>query len=282
MSTLTTPQSPRALILATLLHAGVVVAVLVFAWWSKKKVEETPQIFELVAGEGMDYQAKEAPTTAASAPAIKVDVPQPLPPVVTPKAQPKVVETPPPPKVEPKKETPPPKKETPPPPKVEKAPPVKIEQAPPPKMKFEDFARKHPQKTPQAKAPPPIKAKTIDADSIAGRVASSTTNTVKAGAGGTAMTAAEEDLWGRYQAMLLQRIRAALLAGGITDNRSARVEFRLSGGGAISNARIISPSGSGEFDAAVLQAFRSIGALGPPPTGGAQTLSVLVNLHERT
>jgi colicin import membrane protein len=281
MSTLTTPQSPRAFLLSTLLHVSVVVLLLLFAWWSKKKVEETPQIFELVAGEGMDYQAKEAPTTAAAAPAIKVDVPQPLPPVVTPKAQPKAVETPPPPKVELKKETPPPKKETPPPPKVDKAPPVKIEKAPP-KMKFEDFAKKHPQKTPQAKAPPPIKAKTIDADSIAGRVASSTTNTVKAGAAGTAMTAAEEDLWGRYQAMLLQRIRAALLAAGIADNRSARVEFRLSAGGAISNARIIRSSGSGEFDAAVLQAFRSIGALGPPPTGGAQTLAVEVNLHERT
>lgn len=285
MATLTTPQSPRALILSTLLHALVVLAVLLFAWWSKRKVDETPQIFELVAGPGEDYQATEAPTTAAPAPTIKLDLPDP-PPVVTPAPQPtpKVVEPTPPPKKEPPPPTP--KKETPPPtPKVEKATPVpKVEKAPEPapkKMSLEDFRKAHgAPKTPQPKAPPPVTPKKIDVNSVAGKVASTSASESQTGASGTA-TKTDDDLMGRYYALIRQRIRAALIAAGVTDNRSAQVRFQISALGAISSPSIVGSSGSSEFDAAVLQAFRSIAPLGPPPVGGAQTLSVTVNLHER-
>jgi colicin import membrane protein len=282
MATLTTPQSPRALILSTLLHALVVIGVLLFAWWSKRQVDQTPQIFELVAGPGEDYQATEAPA-AVPAPAIKLDLPPP--PVVTPAPQPtpKVVEPTPP----PKKETPPPtpKKETPPPtPKIEKAPPVpKVEKAPEPapkKMTLEDFRKAHgAPKTPQAKAPAPVTPKKIDVAGVAGAVSS--TSSSSAGASGTA-TKTDDDLMGRYYALIRQRIRNALIAAGVTDNRSAQVRFQISGQGVISSPVIVGASGSSEFDAAVLQAFRTIAPLGPPPVGGAQTLSVTVNLHERT
>ena len=64
MSTASTAHSPRAFMLSVLLHASVAIALLIFAWWSNRRQPEQPQIFELVAGEGNDYAALEAPTTA--------------------------------------------------------------------------------------------------------------------------------------------------------------------------------------------------------------------------
>ncbi len=285
MATITSPRSPRALVLSTLLHALVVVLVLLIGWWSKRKVEETPQIFELVAGDGQNYAATEAPTTAVKMPELKLEPLEPEP-VVTPAPQPEpkqVVEPPPTPKVTPKQEkAPTPKQETPPVKKTEKAPPTPKQEPAPKKIRFEDFNKKNPVKTPTPKTAPKITPKKIDAEKATGRLAGATTNSVSEGAGGKALTRAEMDLWDAYQAMLIQRIRRALEAAGMTDNRAARVQFRLSAQGAISNARITNSSGSSEFDAAVLQAFRSIGALGPPPTGGAQELSVLIELRERS
>lgn len=284
MSTASTAHSPRAFMLSVLLHASVAVAVLVFAWWSNRRQPEQPQIFELVAGEGNDYAALEAPTTAAPpVPTVKIDLPDPVP-IVTPAPQPEpprpVVERAPEPRPVPREETPPPKK-------IEKKAPEKAQKKPEPKRElerttFDSFRKEHGDPKPvKARPAPKITPKKINADSIAGRVASDSTNSVKAGAGGTALTRAQADLWAAYQAMIIQRIRRAMEAAGVTDLRSARVEFRVSAGGIVSAARITDGSGNRDFDNAVLTALRSIGTLGPPPTNRAETLSVIIEMRER-
>jgi TonB family protein len=283
MATLTTPQSPRAFFLSALLHAIAVLLLMLFAWWTNQRIKEPEQIFELVAGEGQDYMAKEAPTTTVSAPTIKAVIPEPKPVVVTPPPTPKIERAPDP----VPKETPPPqpKKETPPPPKtVEKAKPTPVPEKAPeqPKMTFDKFTKEHgAPKTPQPKAPPPITPKKIDADKIAGRVASDSTNAVTKGAGGTALTRDElADQWALYQSMLIQRIRRSMQEAGFLDLRSVRVEFRISAEGEISGGRIVSGSGSSDFDEGVLRAIRSLGRVPPPPSGRAETLRPLINLRE--
>lgn len=271
MARLTTARSPRAFLLAVLLHALLVGTVLLFAWWHQRNRPETPQIFELVAGPGNDYAAITAPAPDPVTPTVKLELPEPPAPKIE-----RVPEPTPPPKREP---VPPP-----PAPKVKKAAP-KIEKAPEPKpaqprTTFNQFVKEHgPPKTQAPKAPPKISPKTIDVDALARRAPAA--SDAKRGAGGTALSRPEMDLWEAYRSMIIQRIRRSMESAGMTDLRSARVEFRVSAMGDISGARIVASSGSAEFDAAVLAAFRSIGRLGPPPTGQAETLVVTIEMRER-
>lgn len=282
MTHLTTARSPRAFALSVLLHATIVAVVLFVAWWNSRQTEETPQIFELVAGEGNDYAALEAPTTAAPVPAIKVDLPEPTPiierapePVPTPRIEP----VPDPPQAPPKQPPPPKKVEK----ATEKAPPKAQPKSDVTRTTFDKFRKEHGEpKVTKARPAPKITPKKINADSIAGRVASDSTNAVKAGAGGTALSRVESDLWAAYQAMIVERIRRAMLAAGVTDLLTARVEFRVSAEGSVSAARITGSSGNRDFDAAVLAALRSLGRLGPPPSNQAETLSVSIEMRERS
>ena len=131
---------------------------------------------------------------------------------------------------------------------------------------------------PQAKpvkqaAPTPIKTKSIDVGSI--------TSKVTVGAGGTAMSSTEQDLSRRYVNFIIQRIIQSMQQAGITDLRSAGVEFQVSADGLISGAQITKTSGSASFDRAVLSAFRAIGRIGPPPTKRAEVFRTVINLTEQ-
>lgn len=284
MTTASPAQSPRAFLLSVLLHASVVIALLIAAWWSKHRQPEQPQIFELVAGEGNDYAALEAPTTAAPpVPTVKLDLPDPVP-VVTPAPEPQrapVIERAPEPKPTPRETTPPPPK------KVEKKAPEKVQKKPEPKRElerttFDKFRKEHGDPKPVTPRPAPkITPKTINADSIAGRVASNSSNSVKAGAGGTALSRTDSDRWSAYQALIIERIRREMERAGVTDLRSARVQFSVSALGVVSDPRITGGSGSSDFDAAVLRALRSLGTLPIPPSERAETLAVTIEMRER-
>ena len=147
------------------------------------------------------------------------------------------------------------------------------------KVSFADFAQQHGKPTAKTstKPPAPIKTRSIDV----GKVTSAAETKVTVGAGGTAMTTQELALSKAYVALIIQRIRQSLEAAGINDVRSAGVEFRVSLEGAISNARIVAPSGSSKFDQAVLAAFRSIRPIGRPPTGKAEKFETVIRLTER-
>ncbi len=276
-------RSPSAYFLSAFLHAFVVASLVLLAFMARKKPDEEPHVFELVAGEGDNYAATEAP--AAGVPdAPKIEMPPvikpeprpappdpvitPTPPPPPPKAAPQPVPTPP--KIEPKVEPKPPPKKAPEPPKP----------APKPMTK-EEFDRLNPQKkTAAPKAPAPIVTKKIDVAGIAkGLTAGSTTITV--GSGGTALTRAESDLLDAYAQLILQRIRESLERAGLSDMLEVRVEFRVAANGAITGVRAVNSSGNREFDQAVLAAFRSVRPVGPPPTNRPEAFVVNVRMRER-
>ena len=101
-------------------------------------------------------------------------------------------------------------------------------------------------------------------------------NTTKVGTGTQSINRVEGELTDAYLALIVQRIRESLVRSGVTDLREALIEFNVSTTGVISNARIVTGSGSGSFDAAVLEAFRSIRPIGPPPTGRAESFQVTI------
>lgn len=274
------PRSPSAYFLSSFLHAFVVGVLLLMALMARKKPEDPPHIFELVAGEGDNFAATEA--AGAGVPEVpRVELPAiktpPLPkapppePVPQPVPQPKVVvqPVPAPPKVEPKKQpTPTPKKAP--------EPPKQVAQAP--KMTKAEFDKLNPQKsTPARQAPAPIRTQKIDAEGIAKGVTAGSPK-VSAGAGGKALSRAESDMLAAYGALIRQRVAAALEGKGLGDHLESRVEFRVSATGVISNARIISSSGDASFDQAVLAAFKTIRPIGPPPTNQAHVFTVGVRV----
>ncbi len=280
MNNAPTAPMPRSFGLSALLHLSIVVALLVAAWWSQRTPDEQPVVFELVAGDGDNYAATEAPTTTAPVTTISLKLPEPIPePVRLPEPKPLPPEPKPQPKPPEPKPEPKPVEKKPAPitiKPVPEKPPVKVETVPE-KVSFADFAKEHGKPAPQpVKQPAPIRPQTINV----GKVTAAVESKVSVGAGGTAMTTTEIELSKAYVALIIQRIRQALEAAGINDVREAGVEFRVSLDGAISNARITQSSGSSKFDQAVLAAFQSIRPIGRPPTGKAEIFTTTIRLRE--
>lgn len=285
-------RSPSAYFLSAFLHAFVAVVILVMAFQARKQKEEDRHIFDLVAGDGDNYAATEAPRQGVpDAPKIEMPPvvrpePRPTPPAVQPQPepptqqpvqpppqtkQPVVQPVPAPTKVEPKAQ---------PTPKAQKTPEPQPSRQ---QMSKAEFDRLNPQKqtsAPKTAANTPIKTQKIDVAGIrSGLTAGSSTITV--GSGGTALTRAETDLLDAYAQLILQRIRAALEEAGLSDMREVRVEFRVSAAGAITSVRAVSSSGSSTFDQAVISAFRTVRPIGPPPTNRAEAFVVNVRMRDR-
>src|SRR5678816_4266212 len=88
-----TATSPRAFLLSATLHGGVVALLLFFTYVMSTQVTPTPKVFELVAGEGDNFMAREAPALGVpggvkvaipKAPERKPAPPEPMPPEVAP------------------------------------------------------------------------------------------------------------------------------------------------------------------------------------------------------
>ena len=93
---------------------------------------------------------------------------------------------------------------------------------------------------------------------IKGVLGGSTANKT-GGAGGTALTRNEGPVLDAYFALLRERLLKALdKPAGLSDTLVAEVEFRLNADGSITGAKIIGPSGSAEFDRAVLDAYARV------------------------
>ena len=73
-----------------------------------------------------------------------------------------------------------------------------------------------------------------------------------------------------YWDRLLGKLRAVHeKPAGLDDGLVVRVEFLLRADGTVGDVRILASSGSAEFDASVVAAFRRLGGLGSPPAGKA-------------
>ncbi|MBL9186372.1 MAG: TonB C-terminal domain-containing protein [Opitutaceae bacterium] len=287
--------SPRAFLCSLGLHGLVALALLLSL---VSRTDEPPQkILQLVAGEGDNYMANEAPalgvTGGISVPMTKAPEPRPAPaPEPTPPAPAPAPPTP------TAKATAPEeipnfskqitrkliiaeskaKLEL----KREAAAKKKREEEERKRISKEEFDQKN--KARSAPAPAkntPTKVAKIDAEGIAKGVVGGSPNNKVGGAGGKALTAAEGDEAERYGAALLQRLKDALdRTPGLNDGLRAEAEFTIEADGRLTRARITKSSRNDAFDKAVLEAIASV-RMGTRPRGVAATQLVPFSTHGR-
>lgn len=273
------------------LHGAVVAVMFLVAYSSSFESKVTTKPFELVAGEGDNFSATEAPALGVPN-GVKLTIPNPPPPApeLTP---PKIEPTPAPPEptpappepTPPKPKTPEPK--TPPPTPVPEQPKnatptksgsgktktlaeemrwktivgeSKIKQQVA-KEKAAEKKRLEQERKEQAKreALAAAKAPRIDAEGIAAGVRGGSTSNTKGGAGGTALSRPDGPALEAYFGMLRERLLRALdKPPGISDTLVAEAEFRIGADGSLTAAKIVKSSGSPEFDRAVIEAFSRV------------------------
>lgn len=295
-----TAQSPGAYALSVSLHAAAIALLLAITWWLKQSVEENPVILT-IAGDGNNYLATKAaalgeeggkgPQQALFTPQ-PAPTPQPLPPAPEPPAETLLQPAPAP--VTAVVDTP----KTPDTPKPTKAPAptsdmakavhrLATKRAENVRQKYlkeqKEIARKEAlaeakrmskaefdkANQTKSKAGPATTAKAVKLPSVAegmkGGAVGGNAAVKFAGAGGEALRRAEADAMQSYIAMICSRIKQTMERAGFSDALNLEVQFAISAAGLVSNPQITKSSGSGDFDRAVLEAFRSIGNIGPPP-----------------
>jgi TonB family protein len=280
------------------LHGALVAVVLFLTYALQTQIKETPKIFELVAGEGDNYMATEAP--ALGVPGVKLNVPAaiPVPINATPAPEP-----------EPVIERAPEKPAVKTPPKTAEAKPVetktpnytkdvmriakkresrlveadrKKREAEAKRISKAEFDKLNKGKT-ASKQPVGTGAKVarIDAEGIAKGVVGGSVNNKTGGAGGKALSRAEQSALESYIALLIQRLRAAHeKPPGLSDLLEAKVEFRIAADGTLSSAKIVDSSGSAEFDRSVLEAVARVRSIGPTPNGKSDVWVVTFRMKE--
>ncbi len=275
-------RMPAAFVTSVLLH-GLVVAVLLLAAYSKSfESKPATKIFELVAGEGDNFAATEAPALGSPG-GIKLSVPTPPIPRPEPVA-PEVTN----PEPVPEKPIPPPPVPKPPipvAPPVPKQEPVKSPTEPKPttsktktmaeQMRWEAIRSESKIKTQIARDKAAEKkrleqeakvakaaaasAPRVDVEGIVKGVQGGSTANKEGGAGGKALVRSDGPVMEAYFGMLRDRLLKALdKPPGLSDTLVAEAEFRIGADGSIRGAKIISPSGSAEFDRAVLEAYSRV------------------------
>ncbi len=285
-----TASSPSAYSVSVMIHGAFVAMVLVSAWVLKDQPLNKPtEVFELVAGEGDNWQATEA--TAYGRPDATGTTPIAPPSTPTPAPAPPATTRPPERSISQqmaqiaarrerqivtqhrreeaarerreaaeraKAEKLAAQKEA-----ADKAAADKAAAEQRKTMTKEEFDRLNPQRTPrssssskQSSGPPPK----IDTRGLATGVQGGTT--AEAGSSGKAFSRAQQDRLGTYFALLKQKVKTAhVMPMGATDRLSARVSFHVSASGLISQVKIIRSSGNAEFDESVIAAFRAVGRM---------------------
>ena len=314
-----TARSPSAFLLSAMLHGLFAAALLYTAYALKDEVIDKGKIFELVAGEGDNFAATEAPAlgtpggvkfdmpaAAASAPAPVFTPPEPIAPAPEPVA-PSPVQAVEPPKAQPKA-------------KPEPSPVVKAEAKPAAKtdpvvpnlvksmkrVQVRIDSKQRAQREKEAKAAAlaaknaeiaarkaellaqgkatgggQSKLAKIDAEGIAAGVRGGSTNNKVGGAGGTALSRGEQDLLDSYFALLKQRLKEAheKPVNG-GDNLVAIAEFHLSPAGTLSQVHIVKSSGDAEFDQSVLDAFHKVSSIRRQDDQGELTRQVTFRMKD--
>lgn len=285
--------------LSLTLHGAIVAIVLFFTYAVHTQVKEQPKIFELVAGEGDNYMATEAP--ALGTPGVKLNVPtQPTPaPVIKPEPQPEPEPAPPEPVIERAPEKPAPKAEV--KPAEPKTPNYtkdvmriaskrekrlveadrKKREAEAKRISKAEFDKQNKSKTQPKGGARSTSVQRIDAEGIAKGVVGGSVNNKTGGAGGKALSRAEQSALDSYIALLLQRLRAAHeKPAGLSDLLEAEVEFRIAADGTLSGVKIVRSSGSSEFDRSVLEAFARVRSIGPTPNSKSDVWVVTFKMKE--
>ncbi len=294
-----TANSPGAFMLSATLHTAAVIIALLFGYVSRS--DDPPEkIMELVAGIGDNYTATEAPALGTPE-GLRSNVPKVAEPKPTP-AEPVRQEAPPAPP------TPAPPTTTPTSPPEKPLPDfakqvrrniivgeskakllIKKEQAAE-KKRADDEAKKLTKEqfdaANKSKNNPPTKvasnkAPKVDAEGIAkGVVGGSAANKV-GGAGGKALTSDNSDVLAAYEKMFRDRLRREFAAPpGLSDRLKVEIEVRSNADGSLTGARIVTSSGSADYDRAVLDAIRAVKMPARPDKKG-QSVSFIFSMSER-
>jgi colicin import membrane protein len=100
------------------------------------------------------------------------------------------------------------------------------------------------------------------------------------GAGGKELSAAEGKRMERYFAMLIQRLRESHeKPGGLSDLLNAEVQFMVAANGSLSAVRIVRSSGNADFDQSVLEAFARV-RMPARPDGKSDVQSLTFRIKE--
>lgn len=304
-----TARSPTAFLISATIHGLFAAAMFYTAYALKDEMIDKAKVFELVAGEGDNYAATEAPALGTPD-GLKFEMPAgpKIAPVFTP---PEPIAAPEP-VIQPAVETVPisPVVKPEPKPKPEPSPVVKSDPktATKPDPAVPNFVNKmkrvqvrldskqRAQREKEAKAAAlaaknaeiaaqkaallkgngsSSKTPRIDAEGIAKGVLGGSTANKVGGAGGTALTRAEQDELGSYFALVKMRIKEAMVPVDADDNIVAKVEFHVSQAGTLSQVRIIKTSGNADYDQAVLDAFHKVSSVRRESDGQGELVSTL-------
>jgi colicin import membrane protein len=275
--------------MSVLLHGSAVVLAVLLTMTLHEKDDPPPQVFELVAGDGTDFNATEAPAGAE--------------PPVTPVTQVKSVREWTPPELE-AEPLPTPVQPVPPAPaptptvqptselaqvkmkKPKQVKPTPLIPTPTPSsarpatearqtVNYDEFRKENKIKstTPRAQTAPGPTPR-LNPEAIK-RGVTGGTGANSAGAGGRELTASEGAAMERYLAVLRQQLRINHeKPAGLSDLLWAEVTFTMAANGRLSGMRITRSSGNAEFDRSVIDAFVRVGSVGPRPDGktGSSTL----------
>ena len=288
MTTVMSDRYPNAVLASALIHGAVIGLLLLMTYVVHQQAKEHPQIFELVAGEGDNYGAKEAPALGVTG-GIKVpatEAPKP--------AEPSPIE-PAAPEAAPLQAVAPPVTKAPDPAakianlvktierKSDRAVEKVRKEAEKERLTKEQYDKLNKSKSaPTAKTTASgVKVTKVDSEGIAkGVIGGSTANTT-GGAGGKALVRGDGDVIDAYYSLLKQRLKAAFEPPpGLSDTLVASVEVRSNSDGVLSRARIVKSSGSGEFDRAVLDAIAHT-QMPARPDGTSETITFPFTMKEK-
>lgn len=287
-----TDRFPVAWMVSLTMHAAIAGLMFLLAYAAEQSRAETTKVFELVAGEGDNFAATEAPARGEPG-GIKVEVPEP------PAPKPEELRAP---EVAPEPEslavTPaPPKPVEKPLPKLPnlskmiekkvdraeakaKATIAKKRAAEAKKLSKEEFDRQNKKKVAAKPAGVPKIAK-IDSEGIRKGVVGGSTENKTGGAGGKALTREDGPVMDAYFALLRDRLRTALeKPPGLSDTLVTIVQVSVNANGSLTGARITKSSGSAEFDAAVMAAVAAT-QMPPRPDKKSETVSLPFRMKEQ-
>ncbi len=315
-----TAQSPSAYMLSATVHTVVVGLIVAAAWVAQQQVREPAKIIEMVAGAGDNIYATEAAALGSptGSEAVKVpNIPVPMPKISDPEPAPATAAPPEPvPPAQMEKAAPlekaPPDKAVP-----DKAAPTVVKPSPldtkrttfaddvkrisdkryknnMAKFRKEQAAKEAAERKRMTKeefdkayaagnaGKGGGKIKTIDAKGIAHGVAGGSTANTKGGAGGKALSVAEQNQLDMYFAYLKNRFKSIHEPPpGVGDQLSTVAEFMVAADGAITQVRITKPSGNSEFDRSVIEGLRRLKTVGHArPDGRSDMVELVIDSKE--
>lgn len=277
---------------SAVLHLVLLGLVILLTVVMRHKDAEKPAVFELVAGQGDNFLALDAPSGSEAGRATEGEIaftsPDPVPVWTPPAAAPAEPEPVAPAEVTPVEAVAPPAPVKPAPPvpnfakaikqtiraevkkadkqiQKQRAEDKKAAAEAEKRTSYEQFQKQNPGKTSGAKSKAAAGAgaaaspgKRIDINSLK-RGVTGGTGAGSTGAGGTALSRAEANAMDAYFALLMQRLRENHeKPAGLSDLLNAQVSFTMAADGTLSGVRIVATSGNAEFDQSVLEAFSRV------------------------